>query len=133
MMRRVCSCGCATPGTCRQGCGGQACYGPNVTAAATWLASQDVIGVQRAADMMSTLLGAPVSTGFVSSCLARLDDALAAAWFDPHVFTVRTLCAYAGGGPDLVWYGAAGTRTKKAISTTWTPPHKTTPAVALAA
>jgi transposase len=157
MMRRVCSCGCATTADLPVGVrGGPACYGPNVTAAATWLASQDVIGVERAAEMMSTLLGAPVSTGYVSSCLTRLDAALTAAGFEealkaalceqpvlgtdetpapvtasgaaaeaaktgedvsnPHVFTVRTLCAYTGGGPDLVWYGAAGTRTKKAIS-----------------
>ena len=157
MMRRVCSCGCATTADLPAGVrGGPACYGPNVTAAATWLASQDVIGVARAADMMSALLGAPVSTGYVSSCLARLDAALTAAGFEealkaalcaravlgtdetpapvtasgaavqaaetgedignPHVFTVRTLCAYTGGGPDLVWYGAAGTRTKKAIT-----------------
>jgi hypothetical protein len=37
--------------------------------------AQDVIGVERAADMMSALLGAEVSTGYVSSCLARLDTA----------------------------------------------------------
>jgi hypothetical protein len=159
MMRRVCGCGHVTiadaPPEVR---GGPTCYGPNVTAAATWLASQDVIGIERAADMMSTLLGAPVSTGFVSSCLARLDAALTGAGFEdglkaalrgqdvlgtdetpapltatgagaekdeecgnPQVYTVRTLHAYTragAGGPvgDLVWYGAAGTRTKKAIS-----------------
>lgn len=157
MMRRVCSCGCATTADLPAGVrGGPTCYGPNVTAAATWLASQDVIGIERAADMMSTMLGVPVSTGFVSSCLARLDTALTAAGFEealkaslceqdvlgtdetpapitasgaageaaktgeditnPHVFTVRTLHAYTGGGADLVWYGAGGTRTKKAIS-----------------
>lgn len=157
MMRRVCSCGCVTTADLPAGVrGGPACYGPNVTAAATWLASQDVIGVARAADMMSAMLGVPVSTGFVSSCLRRLDEALTAAGFEealkaalcaqpvlgtdetpapvtdsgaaaeaaktgqdisnPHVFTVRTLRAYTGGGADLVWYGAAGTRTKKAIS-----------------
>ena len=167
MMRRVCGCGHVTtadaPPAVR---GGPTCYGPNVTAAATWLASQDVIGIERAADMMSALLGAPVSTGFVSACLARLDAALTGAGFEddlkaalreqdvlgtdetpapltaagaaaeknedcsnPQVFTVRTLCTYTRGragltiggpnadpGGDLVWYGAAGTRTKKAIS-----------------
>jgi len=127
-----------------------------VAAAATWLAAQDVIGVERAADMMSALLGVPVSTGYVSSCLTRLDTALTVAGFDgalkaalcqaevlgtdetpapvtpsgaaaeaaktgqdisnPHVFTVRTLCGYTGGGSDLVWFGAAGTRTKKEIT-----------------
>jgi hypothetical protein len=33
-----------------------------------------------------------------------------------RVYTVRTMGAYTGGGPDLVWYGAAGDRTKASIS-----------------
>src|SRR5260370_40080509 len=99
---------------------------------------------------MAALLKAPVSTGFVSRCLVRLDAALAAAGFEdalkdalrasgvpgtdetpaplttaaaseqdcgnPHVYTVRTMRAYTGGGPDLIWYGAAGNRTKLAIT-----------------
>jgi hypothetical protein len=157
IMRRVCSCGCVTTAALPAGVrGGPACYGPQVAAAVTWLASQDVIGIERAADMMSALLGVDVSTGFVSSCLARLDGALTAAGFEeelkaalceqavlgtdetpapvttsgaageaaktgedisnPHVFTVRTMRGYTGGGPDLVWYGAGGTRTKKEIT-----------------
>ena len=122
----------------------------NVEAAATLLASTDVIGIERAADLMSTLLGAPVSTGFVSACLVRLDAALLAAGFEealkdalkaadvlgtnespapltteatrqedcgnPHVYTVRTMHAYTAGGADLVWYGAAGNRTKPSIT-----------------
>ena len=130
--------------------GGPACYGPNVTAAATLLASTDVIGIERAADLMGALLKAPVSTGFVSRCLVRLDAALIAAGFEdalkgalkaadvlgtdetpapltgaatsaegcgnPHVYTVRTMLAYTGGGPDLIWYGVAGNRTKAAIT-----------------
>ena len=35
---------------------------------------------------------------------------------NPHVYTMRTMRAYTGGGPDLIWYGAAGNRTKAAIS-----------------
>ena len=163
MMRRVCGCGHPTtadaPPEVR---GGPTCYGPRVAAATAWLASQDVIGIERAADMMAALLGAPVSTGFVSACLARLDTALTTAGFEdelkaalreqdvlgtdetpapltatgaaaeknedcrnPQVFTVRTMRAYTRGwagdpvddlAGDLVWYGAAGTRTKKAIT-----------------
>jgi transposase len=151
MMRRVCGCGQATTAQAPPGIrGGPTCYGPNVTAAATLLASTDVIGIERAAELMSALLGVEVSTGFVSGCLVRLDDALDAAGFEaalkdalraadvlgtdetpaplteaatrepgchnPHVYTVRTMCAYTGGGPDLVWYGAAGDRTKASIS-----------------
>lgn len=156
MMRRTCTgCGHATTATPPpQVSGGPTCYGPNVVAAATFLASTDVIGIERAAEMMSTLLGVPVSTGFVSRCLVRLDDALISAGFEgalkaalraadvlgtdetpapltdaarrddqapnPHVYTVRTLCTYTRvgnqPGPDLVWYGAAGDRTKDSIS-----------------
>jgi len=130
--------------------GGPVCYGPNVVNAATLLASTDVIGAGRAADLMAALLKAPVSTGFVSRCLVRLDAALTAAGFEdalkdalrasgvpgtdetpaplaaaaaseqdcgnPHVYTVRTMRAYTGGGPDLIWYGAAGDRTKASIT-----------------
>jgi transposase len=151
MMRRTCGCGHVTTALPPPGVtGGPACYGPGVTAAATLLASTDVIGIERAADLMGALLKAPVSAGFVSRCLVRLDAALTAARFEdalkdalkaadvlgtdetpaplttaatsaegcanPHVYTVRTMNAYTGGGPDLIWYGAAGNRTKAAIT-----------------
>jgi len=151
MMRRVCDCGHATTADLPPGVrGGPACYGPNVSAAATLLASQDVLSIERTADLMSTLLGAEVSTGFVSGCLTRMDEVLTTAGFEPalktalvaqpvlgtdetpapltdaatrerdchnpHVYTVRTMDAYTGGGADLVWYGAAGDRTMASIS-----------------
>ena len=151
MMRRTCGCGQVTTAAPPPGVtGGPVCYGPNVVDAATLLASTDVIGIERAADLMGALLKAPVSTGFVSRCLVRLDAALTAAGFEgalkdalreadvlgtdetpaplttaatsaegcgnPHVYTVRTMRAYTGGGPDLIWYGAAGNRTKASIT-----------------
>ena len=150
MMRRTCGCGQVTTAPAPRGVtGGPACYGPGVVAAATLLASTDVIGIERAADLMGALFKAPVSTGFVSRCLVRLDAALLAAGFEdalkdalraadvlgtdetpapltsaaasadcgnPHVYTVRTMNAYTGGGADLIWYGAAGNRTKAAIT-----------------
>ena len=152
MMRRTCcGCGHVTTAPAPAGVtGGPVCYGPNVTDAATLLASTDVIGIERAADLMGALLKAPVSTGFVSRCLVRLDAALTAAGFEdalkdalraagvlgtdetpaplataatsaegcgnPHVYTVRTLRGWTGGGPDLIWYGAAGDRTKASIT-----------------
>jgi len=151
MMSRTCGCGQVTTAPPPLGVtGGPVCYGPNVVDAATLLASTDVIGVERAADLMGALLKAPVSAGFVSRCLARLDAALTAAGFEdalkdalraadvlgtdetpaplttaatsaedcgnPHVYTVRTMRAYTGGGPDLIWYGAAGNRTKASIT-----------------
>jgi transposase len=83
MMRRRCGCEHATTADPPAGVrGGPTCYGPNVTAAATLLASQDVLGIERTTDLMSTLLGAVVSTGFISSCLTRLDDALTTAGFE---------------------------------------------------
>ena len=83
MMRRRCGCGYVTTAERPAGVrGGPTCYGPNVTAAATLLASQDVLGIERTADLMSTLLGVVVSTGFISSCLTRLDDALTTAGFE---------------------------------------------------
>jgi transposase len=151
MMRRTCGCGQVTTAAPPPGVtGGPVCYGPNVVNAVTLLASTDVIGVERAADLMGALLKAPVSTGFVSRCLVRLDAALIAAGFEgalkdalrasdvlgtdetpaplttaaasaedcgnPHVYTVRTMRAYTGGGADLIWYGAAGDRTKASIT-----------------
>ncbi len=151
MMRRTCGCGQVTTAPPPPGVtGGPVCYGPGVAGAATLLASTDVIGVERAADLMGALLGAPVSTGFASRCLVRLDAALPTAGFgdalkdalkaadvpgtgetpaplaaaatsaegrgNPHVYTVRTMLACTGGGADLIWYGAAGNRTKPAIT-----------------
>jgi hypothetical protein len=151
MMCRTCGCGQVTTAPPPPGVtGGPVCYGPNVTDAATLLASTDVIGVERAADLMAALFKAPVSAGFVSRCLVRLDAALTAAGFEdvlkdalraadvlgtdetpaplttaatsaedcgnPHVYTVRTMRACTGGGPDLIWYGAAGNRTKASVT-----------------
>ena len=151
MMCRTCGCGQVTTAPPPPGVtGGPVCYGPGVTGAATLLASTDVIGVERAADLMAALLKAPVSTGFVSRCLVRLDAALTAAGFEdalkdalkaadvlgtdetpaplttaaaseqdcgnPHVYTVRTMRAYTGGGPDLIWVRRGGNRTKASIT-----------------
>ena len=151
VMRRTCGCGHTTVADLPPGVrGGPVSYGPNIAATATLLASCDVISVERAAELMSDLLGVEVSTGYVSSCLVRLDGALEKAGFEevvkerlrgagvvgtdetpaslttkatsakgctnPHVFTVRTMAAYTGGGSDLVWYGAAGNRTKESIT-----------------
>ena len=125
-------------------------YGPNVTDAATLLTSTDVIGVERGRGPVGRPAQGPVSRGFVSRCLVRLDAALITAGFEdalkdaqgtadvlgtdetpaplttgatsaedcgnPHVYTVRTMRAYTGGGPDLIWYGAAGNRTKASIT-----------------
>ena len=83
MMRRTCGCGQVTTAPPPPGVtGGPVCYGPGVTGAATLLASTDVIGAGRAADLMGALFNAPVSTGFVSRCLVRPGAALIAAGFE---------------------------------------------------
>lgn len=64
MMARSCGCGhvtIASPPS--QVSGGPTVLRPNVIAAATFLASTDVLGLERTADLMSALLGTPVSTG----------------------------------------------------------------------
>jgi transposase/uncharacterized coiled-coil protein SlyX len=87
MMRRTCTgCGAATTAAPPAGVtGGPACYGPNVVAATTLLAASDVIGIERAAELMAGLLASPVSTGFVSRCLARLEQRLVSAGFEDSV------------------------------------------------
>ena len=88
LMRRRCGCGHVTTASPLAGVrGGGTCHGPNGTAAATLLASQDVLGIERTADLMSALLGVEVSTGFISSCLTRLDTALTAAGFEEALKT----------------------------------------------
>ena len=83
MMTRTCGCGQSTTAPLPAGVrGGPVCYGPNVVAAAVFLASSDVIGLERAAEFLSALLGVRVSTGFISSCLVRLDKALIDAGFE---------------------------------------------------
>jgi transposase len=133
LIRRRCpDCGTATAAEAPAGVSGPVCYGANVRAAATLLAAEGFMSVERTAAMMSALLAAPVSTGFVSRCLARLAENLAGfedqlkralraapvlhtdetpanvpAPGAHHVFTVRTA--------ELVWYGAADNRGHRAI------------------
>ena len=164
MMRRRCGCGQATTADLPAGVrGGPTCYGPNVTAAATLLASQDVLGhrTHRGPDVRAArgggvhrvhlLLPDPpgrradhgrVRTGAQDGAgrpgrvghrrnprpadhrhyrqnrcrQDRLPLAAGRHCHNPHVYTVRTMRAYTGGGADLVWYGAAGDRTKTSIS-----------------
>jgi len=83
MICRTCVCGHATTGKAPSFIrGGRTCYGPNVAAAATLLATADVISLERTAALLSALLGVDISTGFVSQCLVRLDDALTTAGFE---------------------------------------------------
>ncbi len=61
---------------------GAVVYGPGINAAAILLASEGNVPVERTALLMESLLGVPVSSGFVALALARLAQRLQAAGFD---------------------------------------------------
>lgn len=86
--RRRCGCGvvstAAVPGVPWAGCGTVA-YGPNVNAAAALLSNFGTMPVERCAKIMETLLGCPVSTGFVSNATARVGAALGLAGYETAV------------------------------------------------
>jgi transposase len=85
--RRRCRCGRTTTAAPLFGAAGTVSYGPNINAAAILLASQGNVPVERTAMLMQALLGAPVSTGFVTRALQRLAQRLAAAGFDDAMRT----------------------------------------------
>lgn len=64
---------------------GTVVYGPNVNAACVLLSNYGTVPVERTAEMMAMLLGAPVSTGFVCQANKRLADALATGGYDQAV------------------------------------------------
>jgi hypothetical protein len=62
---------------------------------------------------------APAAASDAAASAAAASAATAGGESDchnPHVYTVRTMRAYTGGGADLVWFGAAGDRTKVSIN-----------------
>ena len=67
---RRCSCGCETRGDFPPEATAPAVWGPRVRAYALYLMNRQLVPVERAAEVMSDLLGAPVSTGFLAG-LAR--------------------------------------------------------------
>lgn len=68
---RRCSCGCETGGAFPAEATAPAVWGPRVRAYALYLMNRQLVPVERTAEAMSDLLGAPVSTGFLAG-LARL-------------------------------------------------------------
>lgn len=80
--RRCGCCGKITTATPPFGAAGTVSYGPNVNAAAIPLANEGNVPVERTAMLMASLLGTPVSTGFVARALERFAQRLAAAGFD---------------------------------------------------
>jgi hypothetical protein len=80
--RRRCGCGRTTTAAPPFGTPGNVVYGLNVNAAAILLASEGNVPLERTAMLMASLLGTPVSTGFVARALERFAQRLAAGGFD---------------------------------------------------
>ncbi len=79
---RCAACGKVTCADPPDGRAGTVTYGPNVNAAAILLNSEGNVPVERTAMLMSALLGAAVSAGFVARAHQRLAQRLDAAGFD---------------------------------------------------
>jgi transposase len=71
-----CICGARTKGTFPPEARGPASYGPNVRAAVLYLLMGQHLPVERTAQAMASLLGCPVSTGFVASLATEAADGL---------------------------------------------------------
>ena len=74
---RACGCGHLNSATFPTQASAPTCYGPGVAALATYLMGRQHLPVARAAELMSDVLGAPVSTGWLSSLLGNAADRLA--------------------------------------------------------
>jgi hypothetical protein len=66
-VKKRCSCGTVSAGTFPPEARAPVSYGPNVRAAALYLLHAQHCSVERSAQALSEMLGAPVSTGFVAS------------------------------------------------------------------
>jgi len=139
------ACGKVTCADPPHGQAGTVVYGPNVNAAAILLGSEGNVPVERTAMLMESLLGAPVSAGFVARAHERLAGRLEAAGFDAAMKAAlraeQALCAdetpanvisntchdgtATPGSPQvitvrtpderLIWYAATPSRSSEAI------------------
>jgi Transposase IS66 family/Family of unknown function (DUF6444) len=95
--RRRCRCGHTTTAAPPFGAVGTVVSGPRVTAAAILLASDGNVPIERSAMLMASLLGTPVSSGFVAHSLQRFAQRLATSGFDDAMKTAlrdeNVLCA----------------------------------------
>jgi len=74
--RRRCSCGCVTAAAFPPEATAPACWGPRARAAAVYLMVRHHVPVARVAEVLSDLLGAPVSTGWLAGLTAEAADDL---------------------------------------------------------
>lgn len=75
--RRRCACGCVTAGEFPAEAKASACWGPRVRAYAVYLMFRQHIPVERTAELLADMLGAPVSTGWLASLGGEAADGLA--------------------------------------------------------
>jgi len=74
---RRCRCGATTTGVFPPQARGPACYGPAVRALAAYLMGRQHLPVARTAEMLSDVLGVPVSTGFLAGVIPEAAGGLA--------------------------------------------------------
>ncbi|MGH3952073.1 MAG: IS66 family transposase [Pseudonocardiaceae bacterium] len=76
--RRRCGCGCETQASFPREATAPAVWGPRVRAYALYLMNRQLIPVERTAEILADLLGAPVSTGWLAGLAAEAADGLEA-------------------------------------------------------
>jgi transposase len=74
--RRRCACGCDTTALFPTEATAPACWGPRVRAYALYLMNRQLIPVERTAEILADLLGAPVSTGWLAGLSREASTAL---------------------------------------------------------
>jgi transposase len=74
---RLCACGHATTGEFPIEARSAACYGPAIRALAAYLMGRQHLPVKRAAELLSDVVGVPVSTGFLAGIIPEAADGLA--------------------------------------------------------
>lgn len=87
--RRRCACGCETTAMFPPEAKAAACWGPHVRAVAIYLLVRHHVPIQRAAEILSDLCGAPVSTGWLGSLSGE-----AAADLEPFIADVKDRLAH---------------------------------------
>lgn len=131
LVRRRCRCGVVPCTDAPAGSSGPTCYGPNLRAFATLLATEGQISTERTAKLVTGLVDIDVLCGFLERCAARLNAPLAqfetalkqALHQAPALGVDETPIRLAGSRGDaytarsdtLTWYGAAANRGHAAL------------------
>ena len=74
--RRRCACGCETSAAFPAEAAAPACWGPRVRAYAVYLMVRQHVPLERTAEILADLLGAPVSTGWLAGLTGEAADGL---------------------------------------------------------